>query len=598
MAMRHFTAFRYFLTSLAVAHWFISQAAAAPDNVTADAVLGQINFTSNQVNEGGGVTAASLNGNRGLAVDRTSGRLWVCDTSNNRVLSWPSAAAFNNHDSADIVLGQVNFTSNGDNKGGARDATTLSGPRGVAIDSAGRVYVADSGNKRILRYNPPISTNQAAVQVFGQNGSFATANQAAANAATADNLGNPDGVAVDSQGSVYVADLFLHRVLVFNTPVTTDTTADIVIGQINFTTAQRNQNDNAPVPAANTLNNPEGVAIDASNNLYVVDQGNNRVLRFNTPISTNQAASRAYGQPDFATGTAGTSATKMNTPVAAAIDPVSGNLYVADSINDRVLEFTNPASDSTADRVFGQPDFTTNTSNTGGVSANSLFDVGGVAVDAKGDVVAGDRLNNRVLRYNSAPDADGDGIPDASDNCPNNANANQANADGDSMGDACDGCPFDAAKTAPGTCGCNVADTDTDADGVTDCMDNCPGLANADQADADGDHVGDACDGCPNDPAKNTPGACGCNMADIDSDGDGVADCVDNCPQVANPDQADADGDGMGDACDANGNTPRSTGICGFGCGPGAAPLLPFMLLQWAIIRRRVHSRTRQARHR
>jgi hypothetical protein len=74
---------------------------------------------------------------------------------------------------------------------------------------------------------------------------------------------------------------------------------------------------------------------------------------------------------------------------------------------------------------------------------------------------------------------------------------------------------------------------DTDGDGAADDVDNCPEVANADQADADGDGVGDACD---------LP----------DDDGDGASNGEDNCPEVANADQADSDGDGVGDACDEN----------------------------------------------
>ena len=107
-------------------------------------------------------------------------------------------------------------------------------------------------------------------------------------------------------------------------------------------------------------------------------------------------------------------------------------------------------------------------------------------------------------------DADGDGILDELDNCPDTPNADQTDTDNDAAGDACD--------------------DDDDGDGVLDGADNCPLVANPNQADADGNGVGDACED--------------------DGDGDGVADGSDNCPDAANPDQLDTDGDGIGDVCD------------------------------------------------
>jgi len=169
-------------------------------------------------------------------------------------------------------------------------------------------------------------------------------------------------------------------------------------------------------------------------------------------------------------------------------------------------------------------------------------------------------------------DADGDGVGNDTDNCPQVPNPDQADSDGDGAGDACDNCPNDSNKTEPGVCGCGKLDADVDEDGFT-CDDNCPndsnpdqadsdqdGLgdvcdncvddSNADQADADGDGVGDVCDNCPDDPGKTEPGICGCGIPDTDADQDGLLYCQDNCPEDYNPDQIDSDGDGTGDVCE------------------------------------------------
>ena len=105
-------------------------------------------------------------------------------------------------------------------------------------------------------------------------------------------------------------------------------------------------------------------------------------------------------------------------------------------------------------------------------------------------------------------DADGDGILDVDDNCPTVANADQADWNNNGIGDVCD---------------------DTDMDGIMDSDDNCIETPNAGQADWNGDGEGDACD---------------------DSDGDGIMDDVDNCVETANADQADWNNDGEGDVCD------------------------------------------------
>ncbi len=142
-------------------------------------------------------------------------------------------------------------------------------------------------------------------------------------------------------------------------------------------------------------------------------------------------------------------------------------------------------------------------------------------------------------------DSDGDGVPDASDNCPSVANSGQDDTDSDGVGDACDICPG------------SDDNVDTDSDGAPDGCDLCPGFN--DNFDADSDGVPDDCDICAgfdDNVDTDTDGVPdGCDVCpggddNVDTDADTVADFCDNCPNDANTPQADVDSDGVGDVCD------------------------------------------------
>ncbi len=199
------------------------------------------------------------------------------------------------------------------------------------------------------------------------------------------------------------------------------------------------------------------------------------------------------------------------------------------------------------------------------------------ANDSDGDGVCGDVDDCPDVYNPNQMDTDGDGqgdecdsdddndnIPDESDNCRFDVNADQADSDGDGVGDVCDNCPADP----------NLDQADADADTFGDACDVCP--AGDDRIDDDGDGVPNACDVCPEGnnsedaDMDGVPDACDvCPGEDdtFDQDGDGVPNCTDNCFNLPNPAQTDVDGDGSGPPCDQCDSDPMkvSPGVCGCG---------------------------------
>jgi sugar lactone lactonase YvrE len=326
------------------------------------------------------------------------------------VLGYKDVTAFVNGGAADLVIGQPDFLSSSCNLGGANpSASSLCTPFGLAVDLSGNLYVADQGNNRVLEYDSPFSgcgsfpcVGGAANKVFGQAGSF-TSSTSNNGGLTANSLSSPSGVAVDTVGNLYVADLSNSRVLEYNTPLTTDTTADRVFGQSGFTSGACNLG--AASPSAVSLCLPVGVAMDSSGALYVADTSNSRVLVYKTPL-ISATANIVLGQADFASGDfnqgLGVSATSMADPDGVAVD-AAGNLYVADTRNSRALEFNPPlTNDETPHLVFGQGNsFTSNSCDYDALSgaADSLCLASGIAVDGVGNLYVADTQNNRVLEY-------------------------------------------------------------------------------------------------------------------------------------------------------------------------------------------------------
>ena len=253
-------------------------------------------------------------------------------------------------------------------------------PTAVASDGT-ILVVADTNYNRVLIYNTiPTTINASPNVVLGQTS--LTAIQSA-NILNASSLRGPQGVWI-LNGKLYVADTGNSRVLIWNSiPTTNNQAADVVLGEPNFTTRFNPPANVALVAAANTMNNPTSVSSDGTH-LFVADTGNNRVLIWDSVPTTNQqAADFEVGQPSMTTTAPNNSTgfcasngtdTTTNTPTYPfecektlssprfALADHLGRLYIADSGNDRVLIYKPiPTSNGVgADNVLGQPDFVSN----------------------------------------------------------------------------------------------------------------------------------------------------------------------------------------------------------------------------------------------
>jgi sugar lactone lactonase YvrE len=322
---------------------------------------------------------------------------------------------------ADVIVGQPSFGQITPNR---VVPNKLFNPGGVLVDRSvipNRVYVYDAGNSRILglsslgicaagsnagnvctsRSDCPgsvcsIQPTKRPELIIGQpsagqstcNGDGAFQNYPifpAPNAKTLCGL-RPDGVsileggskatmAVDLSHNLYHPDYFNNRVLRYNDPFASDTIADFVWGQPDFTHADCNEGRGYGLPDANSLclvaplqvgSIKTGVAVDANNNLWIADTQNNRVLRFPYDPARGAPAKTAnlvLGQPNFSSANSGNGAAEMNNPGSVRVGS-NGNVYILDGMdgwntNGRLLVFNPPLSNGmTASQIFdglGEP---------------------------------------------------------------------------------------------------------------------------------------------------------------------------------------------------------------------------------------------------
>jgi sugar lactone lactonase YvrE len=310
--------------------------------------------------DGGPATSASLAWPQGVAVD-SSGNLYIADT---------------NYDFIRKVSGGTITTVAGNNiwgysgDGGPATSASLNFPYGVAVDSAGNVYIADWQNNRIRKVSGGTITTVAGNGFYRYSGDSGPATSAS--------LNQPTGVAVDSFGNLYIADWFNNRIRKVSGGTITTVAGN---GRCCFS-------GDGGSPTSASLNQPQGTAADSAGNLYIADYGNSRVRKVSGGTITTVAGG---GKGPLGDGGPATSAT-LGSPVGVAVDS-AGNLYIADSWSNRIRKVSAGTITTVAGNGIG------GFSGDGGPATSASLDGPyGAAVDAAGNVYIADWQNNRIRK--------------------------------------------------------------------------------------------------------------------------------------------------------------------------------------------------------
>ena len=321
------------------------------------------NGTTGYSGDNGPATSAQLNNPQGIAVD-SSGNLYIADTVNNCIRKVTNGVIT-------TVAGNGTPGFSGDT--GPAPSAQLYLPRGVVVDSAGSLYIADSDNWRIRKVMNGVITTAAGNGTYGFSGDDGSATSA--------QLSHPSGVAVDSAGGLYIADSDNRRIRKVTNGVIITVAGSGVPGY---------SGDNGPATSAQ-LNDPQGIAVDSSGNLYIAD-GTYRIRKVSNGVIITVAGN---GTCCFSGDNGPATSAQLNLPVGVAVDS-AGNLYIADTINSRIRKVRNGVITTVAGN--GTYGFS---GDNGPATSAELAYPDGPTVDSSGNLYIADSYNNWVRKVSN-----------------------------------------------------------------------------------------------------------------------------------------------------------------------------------------------------
>ena len=318
--------------------------------------------------DGGQALSAQLAGPTGIWVD-SSHNIYIVDKDNDRIRKVASNGVISTvagSSTADVYAGD----------GGKATSASLNRPNGIAFDTAGNIYIADTGNHVVRKVN----TSGIISTVAGNNSSAYSGDGGPAIDAS---LSEPSGLAFDGAGNLYIADTNNNCIRI----VTPDQNIHTFAGLCSYALFQ---GDGGPATSAK-LNKPYSVAVDPYGSVYISDTENERLRKVTPDGIINTIAG---------TGTAGFSdgpalQAEFASPSGIALD-ASGSIYVADKSNFRIRKVL-PSGIVVTVAGSGTPGYSGNAAATGA----EMYFPQGVFADSSGDVYIADTQNNRIRKVSS-----------------------------------------------------------------------------------------------------------------------------------------------------------------------------------------------------
>jgi uncharacterized protein (TIGR03437 family) len=313
--------------------------------------------------DGGQATEAEINIPMGIALD-TSGNLFIADQINARIRRVTPDGTI----STVAGSGTSGFAGDGSTATNAQ----LYSPCGVAVDRSGNLYIADSHNHRIRKVTAGgVISTVAGTGVAGFSGD--------GGAATSALLNTPTAVAIDSAGSLYIADALNSVIRKLASDGTISTVAGI--GVPGFT------GDGGAATSA-ALNQPIGITFNSAGDLFIADTYNHRIRKVSGGVITTVAGGGGRGYVEGDLTAIGAS---LNYPEGVSVD-AAGNLYIADSVNNRIRLVR---ADGTITTIAGSGSFGAH--GDGGLALNAQLNFPhDVLADGTGKIYVADNQNSRI----------------------------------------------------------------------------------------------------------------------------------------------------------------------------------------------------------